>query len=66
MSRANFERIVSTKPRRPDEAQEAFVSRKGKRNKPEKFDYKRNQADSFEAASIRAQRKAGMIVQETI
>lgn len=60
MSRSNFERIVSTKPRRTAEAQEAFVSRKGKRNKPEKFDYKRNQADSFEAASIRAKRKAGM------
>lgn len=66
MSRSNFERIVSTKPRRTAEAQEAFVSRKGKRNKPEKFDYKRNQADSFEAASIRAKRKAGMIEQESI
>ncbi|WYW00645.1 hypothetical protein Vasula_00008 [Pseudomonas phage vB_PpuP-Vasula] len=61
MSRSNFERIVSTKPRRSAEAQEAFVNRKGKRNKTEKFDYKRNQTDSFEAASIRAQRKAGMI-----
>lgn len=31
--RTNFERIVSTKPRRSADAQEAFVSRKGKRNK---------------------------------
>ena len=66
MSRSNFERIVSTKPRRTAEAQEAFAVRKGKRNKPERFDYKRNASDTFEAASIRAQRKAGMIVQETI
>lgn len=64
MSRSNFERIVSTKPRRTAEAQEAFVSRKGKRNKPEKFDYKRNQADSFEAASIRVCRKAGITEDE--
>ena len=61
MSRANFERIVSTKPRRSEEAQEAFVSRKGKRNKPEKCDHKRNKADSVAAASLRVRRKAGMI-----
>lgn len=30
----NFESTKSTKPRRDDAAQEAFVARKGKRNKP--------------------------------
>lgn len=45
--KANIQRIVSTKPRRTAEAQEAFSARKGKRNKPEKFDYKRNSTQSF-------------------
>lgn len=58
MSRSNFERIVSTKPRRTAEAQEAFAVRKGKRNKPERFDYKRNASDSFEAAAERAMKRA--------
>lgn len=58
MSRTNFERTVSSKPRRDAEAQEAFEARKGKRNKPVKFDHKRNASDSFEAASIRAHKRA--------
>lgn len=54
MNRQNFERIESSKPRRDDDAQEAYRARAGKRNKPTRFSPKRDAAERLEIAVERA------------